>query len=86
MARQVLIPFHGIEYVAGRTTLSDIIATSPDWDWNETPVPWMKYLSGGTPSVEKEPLDMLKCTWNSKATDPRDEVFGLLGLIEPAMT
>lgn len=59
------------------------LSSSPDrWDWESSTVPWMRDLRGGSFHVSTTLFDVLCRIWQSKARDPRDKVFGVLGLVD----
>lgn len=90
LSRAAVIPVAGREFWA--TALTPIKyqdarkfnnSSSPDrWDWELSTVPWMRDLCGGSFHVSTTLFDVLCRTWQSKATDPRDKVFGVLGLVD----
>ncbi|KAM0426100.1 hypothetical protein ACHAPT_008731 [Fusarium lateritium] len=52
----------------------------PNWNWGRMPAPWVRNISQGASSA-KDLKQLLWMTSRSLATDPRDRVFGLLGIM-----
>lgn len=82
LAPSAMIPIDNIEYTIGNLTPSRLASSHPDLDWNTTDAPWVQYISQEESFPAKKLLKVLQRTWNSKAADIRDRVFGILGLIQ----
>jgi len=54
----------------------------PDWNWDSASAPWFQHAIKQrlTPEDGQNLLNVLKLTSSCKYTDPRDKVFGVLGL------
>ncbi|KAK0641411.1 heterokaryon incompatibility protein-domain-containing protein, partial [Cercophora newfieldiana] len=55
--------------------------SSAKWDWDATPAPWFQHIGQGE-FPTRDLYDILRLTSNSRASDPRDRVFGILGLLQ----
>lgn len=76
------MPFGQVDYHAGAITSGHLEKTM-SWRWNDTSAPWLRKLAQGDASSTGG-LDLwraLRDTAQSQATDPRDKVFGVLGLV-----
>jgi hypothetical protein len=84
LSRNAVIPVGGVQFWASNLTPKYLASSSgPDsspWDWNSTVAPWMQFI-GGTSFDEDGLYQILRRTWQSKASDPRDKLFGILGLL-----
>lgn len=90
LSRAAVIPVAGREFWANALTpikyedarkLEN--SSSPNgWNWESTTVPWMRDLCGGSLHASTTFYDVVRRTWQSKATDPRDRFFGILGLVD----
>ncbi|KAK3377316.1 hypothetical protein B0T24DRAFT_592927 [Lasiosphaeria ovina] len=49
--------------------------------WEDTETPWLQYATQGR-FLELNILQLMELTASSKCSDPRDKVFGLLGMIQ----
>ncbi|PVH73309.1 hypothetical protein DL98DRAFT_501354, partial [Cadophora sp. DSE1049] len=91
LSRSAVIPIAGREFWAnGLTSRAYRILKEQDsplgqgnWDWSSTTTPWMRDLCAGSLNTSISLYDVFRRTWNCRATDPRDKVFGVLGLVEP---
>jgi len=72
LARQVLLAFNGVEYVADPYN-NEIV------NWRKTSVPWMEEL--GRRSISRSLLDTLRITHRTKCADGRDKILGIWGLL-----
>ncbi|RSL83279.1 hypothetical protein CEP51_004602 [Fusarium floridanum] len=75
LSPMVVIPVNGVELIARRrgTASRDEVA------WHESDAPWMRYLCAERSDTSLKGI--LEETQNSQSTDPRDKVFGLLGVL-----
>ncbi|PQE27374.1 heterokaryon incompatibility HET-6 protein [Rutstroemia sp. NJR-2017a WRK4] len=84
LSRNAVIPVGGVQFWASNLTPKYLASSSgPDsslWDWNSTVAPWVQFI-GGTSFDEDSLFQILRRTWQSKASDPRDKLFGILGLL-----
>ncbi|KAI0545828.1 hypothetical protein F4679DRAFT_559915, partial [Xylaria curta] len=51
------------------------------WDWAKTPAAWFQYVSRQT--LGSDPCEALQLVSNTSCSDPRDRLFGILGLMNP---
>lgn len=76
------MPFGQVDYHAGAATSGHLEKTM-FWRWNDTSAPWLRKLAQGDASSPGG-LHLwcaLRDTAQSQATDPRDKLFGILGLV-----
>ncbi|KAK1830167.1 heterokaryon incompatibility protein-domain-containing protein [Podospora conica] len=93
LSRAAVIPIAGRDFWANNLTpikYEDArkLANTPDsdregWSWESSTAPWMRDLCRGSLHTEISFLDILRLTRRCRATDPRDKIFGVLGLAEP---
>ena len=76
-----IIPLEGAEFIAGPLTARFIEKNDNSWHWSSTSTPWMQYINSRSLMQEKGLFNVLKMTRDSYSTDPRDKVFGVLGLV-----
>ncbi|EHK47062.1 hypothetical protein TRIATDRAFT_45771 [Trichoderma atroviride IMI 206040] len=68
------------EYAIDNTTASRLKDINANWNWDESEAPWLQYMT--QKSIQLEDLyGVLAVTSKSHATDLRDRLFGILGLI-----
>ncbi|EJT75355.1 hypothetical protein GGTG_05292 [Gaeumannomyces tritici R3-111a-1] len=78
LAKQVLVRIRDVDFVADHLTSSNLLGRSA-WSWADTPAPWLAHVSQGTIS----PAELLRIGISREASDRRDNVFGVLGLLHP---
>ncbi|KAH9213872.1 heterokaryon incompatibility protein-domain-containing protein, partial [Leptodontidium sp. 2 PMI_412] len=84
LAPSALIAIDDIEFTAGAKTAIQL--DDNGWDWKSTKAPWMKFLCS-VASLQGETLfDVIETTMGSQASDPRDKLFGLLGLVPSSIS
>ncbi|KAF2809774.1 uncharacterized protein BDZ99DRAFT_388860, partial [Mytilinidion resinicola] len=87
LSPQAIIRIGSSEYRIDPQTSRDIAKQDPRWNWDSTAAPWLQHagqrslMSEGTSSL----LEMMRLTWKCQCTDPRDKVFGILGLDDSAI-
>ncbi|KAM7195147.1 heterokaryon incompatibility HET-6 protein [Rhypophila sp. PSN 637] len=85
LARSAVIPVGHTQFWASNLTCKFLASSSAfnstAFGWNSTAAPWMQFL-GRTFIEEADDYETLRHTWLCKASDPRDRVFGILGLLE----
>ncbi|KAL9616847.1 MAG: hypothetical protein Q9160_008303 [Pyrenula sp. 1 TL-2023] len=86
LAPSVVIPVNDRELFGGSLTATRLRNSRPSWKWNSTNAPWARELSSGRYFPPADLFEMLRLTQNSRATDSRDRVFGILGLIGDDIT
>lgn len=78
---RMIIPIGDTIYWADNTTgrrmREDLSGT---WDWDATAAPWLQNMSQERFSTERA-CESLLLTRNTHCSDPRDRLFGLLGLL-----
>ncbi|KLU86445.1 hypothetical protein MAPG_05458 [Magnaporthiopsis poae ATCC 64411] len=79
LARQVLVRIRDVDFVADHRTSPSLLGR-PAWNWVDTPAPWLDHISRGTIN---DPADLVKIGISLEASDARDNVFGVLGLLRP---
>jgi len=82
LSRQATIRIGSSEYWVDHRTSRDIAKKDPTWSWDSTAAPWFQHASQRYLTAEDRNslLEMIKLTWKCQSTDPRDKVFGILGL------
>ncbi|KAK0099396.1 hypothetical protein ONS95_003531 [Cadophora gregata] len=75
LAPNALIPIGDIELTSGPRR------SGQDWSWSSSDVPWLEFLCNGSSLQQKILFDVLDIASRSEASDPRDKLFGLLGLV-----
>lgn len=77
-----LVPIGDVDFTVGAYALTHWPAT-PDstqqWQWSDTAAPWVQKMCSRTLGSLWETIQQ---TWQSQATDPRDKIFGILGLLQ----
>ncbi|KAF6783887.1 hypothetical protein CMUS01_16648 [Colletotrichum musicola] len=82
VAPRVVIPIGDVLLLADHVTQQKLQALTTEdggWKWDETQAPWLYSMALG-PLDRSELHEVLRFTSNSKATDIRDKLFGVLGL------
>jgi hypothetical protein len=69
------------EFSIDNTTASRLTNANADWKWEESGAPWLQYVTQKSIQVE-DLYGVLAVTSKSHATDPRDRLFGILGLVQ----
>jgi len=82
LARRVVIPFGDIEVSLEPPSLQALLKEngSSGYKWEETEAPWLQHATQGQ-FTEFDILQLLRLTASSRSGDPRDKIFGLLGLL-----
>jgi hypothetical protein len=82
LAREVVIPLGEELYLAGPVTgaMMSAAGARKGWSWKESSSPWLERMGRGGAERLSVP-EMLVLTSNSRASDPRDMLFGILGLV-----
>ncbi|KAL8366739.1 hypothetical protein RB595_010548 [Gaeumannomyces hyphopodioides] len=88
LSRQVCIRIRDIELIIDRSTQPNPLGGgqsgkgSGSPGWNATKAPWMAHAAQGTVA---DPIALLQTVGLSKASDPRDNAFGTMGLLHPPL-
>lgn len=77
LSPSLLVPLYDSDFLADSTFSKRI-----DVSWNETAAPWFQHVVSRKTFPRRQLLTVLRQTWSSKAMDPRDKVFGILGLVD----
>ena len=81
LAPCVLITAFGVDFVASSFGVDSLIRSSPGLTWEITNAPWLHFMAKGGFPTGRSLFDILQITWQSRATDTRDKIFGVLGLV-----
>ncbi|KAK4167930.1 heterokaryon incompatibility protein-domain-containing protein [Cladorrhinum sp. PSN259] len=73
LSRDLVIPFDNMEILAGAPSIEVVSG------WERTAAQWIRYSTRGR-SLNLDIKQLMAATARSQASDPRDKVFGLLGL------
>ncbi|CAH0014464.1 unnamed protein product [Clonostachys rhizophaga] len=85
MSQRVVIRIEDVDFWADSTMATHFSLKAPRWDWGTTAATWMQFTSQGT-SKEMNLGELLEMSSASQATDPRDRIFGLLGVLHELKT
>jgi hypothetical protein len=77
VSRQVVFQVGDTEFWADGATVPQL----KGYDWENTSAPWLVHMAQGTSQGSKI-CDATRATWSSKASDPRDKIFGVLALLD----
>lgn len=80
LAPALMIPIGEVDYLVQGLTSSRLSGGS--WDWYNTATPWLGNMGQGAYFQKLGLIEALRQTWGSTATDRRDKIFGLLGLVD----
>ncbi|KAL8391847.1 hypothetical protein RB595_002160 [Gaeumannomyces hyphopodioides] len=89
LSRSICIRIRDMELIIDRpaqpTLLGDGQSSneSDGPDWNATKAPWVAHATQGTVS---DPIALLQMVGLSRASDPRDKIFGIIGLLHPSLS
>ncbi|KAK4169001.1 heterokaryon incompatibility protein-domain-containing protein [Cladorrhinum sp. PSN259] len=75
---QALIPVHGIDYWMDSMVYARLRSV-PDWDWDVTAAPWVQHTAQGG-IWGGDLARVLHMTAQSRSSDRRDQLFGVLSL------
>jgi hypothetical protein len=81
LSPRAVIRVGDIEFFADPTLSTDLQALPSGWHWDSTAAPWVQY-TGWRKFPAKDIYEVMRLTSNSRASDPRDRLFGLVGLIQ----
>ncbi|KAL9116139.1 MAG: hypothetical protein Q9227_000508 [Pyrenula ochraceoflavens] len=80
LAPRSVFPIFHMEFLADISTPKQLASAYPDWNWDSLGVPWLQNIHAGNLLQDVDFYDLLVQTSISKATDPHDKIFGLIGL------
>jgi len=82
LAPSVVFHVAGVDFWTDRSGLSRLETAPATWNWDTTGAPWLQHIAQKA-FPTSDLYDILRLTSKSRASDPRDRVFGILGLIQP---
>ncbi|RMJ02370.1 hypothetical protein CDV36_015363 [Fusarium kuroshium] len=80
LSKGAIIRIGDVDFWADASMPTRLSSSMPRWTWAQTHAAWARYISQGASSIG-DLKEMLQTTALSLATDPRDRVFGLLGIM-----
>ncbi|KAH7176176.1 phosphoribosylglycinamide synthetase [Dactylonectria macrodidyma] len=80
LPQRVIMRVGDVDFWADPAMSAHFSSSVPGWNWERTHAAWVQHISQGASSV-KNLGELLWLTSLSRATDPRDRVFGLLGIM-----
>ncbi|RSL58699.1 hypothetical protein CEP54_007619 [Fusarium duplospermum] len=80
LSKGAIIRVGDVDFWADASMPTRLSSSMPSWTWAQTHAVWAQYISQGASSIG-DLKEMLQATALSLATDPRDRVFGLLGIM-----
>jgi hypothetical protein len=80
LSQRVVMRVGDVDYWADPVMANYFTSSVPNWDWSKSQAPWVQHVSKGASGVQNL-RDLLRISSFSRATDPRDRVFGLLGIM-----
>lgn len=81
LSPRIIIPIDDTVYWADNTTNARVQEnSSTTWDWDATRAPWLQDMSQRRLSIQTA-CESLLLTRHAHCTDPRDRLFGMLGLL-----
>ncbi|KAL8356951.1 hypothetical protein RB601_002009 [Gaeumannomyces tritici] len=89
LSKSICVRVRDMELFIDRPTQSDLLDDGQSskerggLDWGATKAPWMAQATQRTVS---DPIALLQMVGLSRASDPRDEIFGILGLLHPSLS
>lgn len=80
LSPKVVIRIGDVDFSADPAMLTHFSTALPDWNWDKTRAPWVRHMAQSGSGIKTFRDVMLLSTF-SQATDPRDRLFGLLGIM-----
>lgn len=81
LSPRIIMPIGNTMYWADNTTNTRVQdSSSIAWDWDATRAPWLQDMSQRRLSIQTA-CESLLLTRHAHCTDPRDRLFGILGLL-----
>lgn len=80
LSPRAVIRFGDTDLIVEPMALNNLRKSLPDWDWERSSAPWVQYTSRKMFEV-KNMCEALQLASNSRSTDSRDRLFGLLSLV-----
>ena len=84
LSQRSVMPVGDVEFWTDPATSDYLVSALPagkHWDWEETAAPWLQHMSKRT-FKSRDVTSMMRLTSKASAGDPRDRLFGLLGLLQ----
>ncbi|XXH02608.1 hypothetical protein Hte_008987 [Hypoxylon texense] len=81
LSSSLLVSLHDRDFLANNT-----FSRQTNITWDETEAPWFQHIASRQAFSRDQLLLVLRQTWASNATDLRDKVFGILGLVDTKTT
>ena len=78
-SQSVLFPIGDTDYLTGPSPI-----TLDNWDWESVGPSWARHICDSPSFATTGPWRAMRTTRESESTDPRDKVFGILGLLRDA--
>nr|XP_036587975.1 uncharacterized protein CTRU02_01987 [Colletotrichum truncatum]KAF6799116.1 hypothetical protein CTRU02_01987 [Colletotrichum truncatum] len=80
LSPQVVIRVGDVDFWADAAMSKVMSLRVAGWAWEETAAPWVQYLCQGA-IMNKDMSQLLLMSSEAHATDPRDKIFALLGIL-----
>jgi hypothetical protein len=80
LSRQIAMRIGDVELWADALTSSHLKSFHAGWNWDDTSAPWAEHMAQRS-FQQRDIYEILKVTSKSKASDPRDRIFGIHGLV-----
>ncbi|GAW16638.1 hypothetical protein ANO14919_060730 [Xylariales sp. No.14919] len=79
LSPRTIIRIGDIDISVDSVTTKRLGESVPGWDWAKTPVPWFRYVARQT--LGRDPCEALQLVSKANCSDPRDRLFGVLGMM-----
>lgn len=79
LSQRIVMRVGDVDFWADPAMATHFSADVPEWNWERTGAAWVKHIAQGLRI--KDLGEILLLTARSQATDPRDRIFGLLGVL-----
>ncbi|EJT72191.1 hypothetical protein GGTG_09058 [Gaeumannomyces tritici R3-111a-1] len=90
LSKSICVRVRDMELLIDRPTQSDLLDDGQSSKerggtdyWGATKAPWMAQATRG---IVPDPVALLQMVRLSSASDPRDEIFGIIGLLRPSLS
>lgn len=80
LSQRVVMRVGDVDFWADPAMMTHFAASLPDWIWDKTRAPWLQHIAQGGSKINGL-RDAIRISALSQATDPRDRIFGLLGIL-----
>ncbi|CAG9988245.1 unnamed protein product [Clonostachys byssicola] len=86
LSRRVIIPIHNMVFWADSALMERWSVEGPkNWKWEDTGAPWVQNITRGEFPAGNA-FELVARTSRSQASDARDRIFGVLGLLKDEST